>query len=390
MKKYEDLKVKAYENISKYKDIAIELNDYLADNPEVSGEEFKSSKKIVDLLREHGYQVEYPFAGYETAFRAKLGNKTYKRNIAILTEYDALPEIGHACGHCTSAAISILTALAVKDMQEELDANIEIIGTPVEETDGAKCTMAKNGVFDKYDMALMVHLYGENLISPNLLALDSFMYTFHGKSAHASADPWEGINALNAVQLMFHAIDMLRQHVKPDVRMHGVIKNGGLAPNIVPEIASAEFYIRSLDRNYLNELGKKVDDCAKGAAIATGTTFEKTPTAESYDNLKPNKIGLLALAETYEELGLEIGDTEKVFGSSDAGNVSMVCPAFHPLLQIVDASVALHTREFEKGVRSQRAYEGIETGAKILSLQILKIFTDEEKFQAMKQDFLKN
>ena len=189
---------------------------------------------------------------------------------------------------------------------------------------------------------------------------------------------------------MFHAIDMLRQHVKPDVRMHGVIKNGGLAPNIVPEIASAEFYIRSLDRNYLNELGKKVDDCAKGAAIATGTTFEKTSTAESYDNLKPNKTGLLVLEETYKELGLEIGDTEKVFGSSDAGNVSMICPAFHPLLQIVDASVALHTREFEKEVKSERAYQGIETGAKILSLQILKIFTDEEKFQSMKQDFLKN
>ena len=142
--------------------------------------------------------------------------------------------------------------------------------------------------------------------------------------------------------------------------------------------------------NYLNELGKKVDDCAKGAAIATGTTFEKTSTAESYDNLKPNKTGLLVLEETYKELGLEIGDTEKVFGSSDAGNVSMICPAFHPLLQIVDASVALHTREFEKEVKSERAYQGIETGAKILSLQILKIFTDEEKFQSMKQDFLKN
>ena len=390
MKKYEILKSKAYDNISSYKEIAIELNDYLADNPEISGEEYKSSKRIVDILTGHGYHVEYPFAGYETAFRAKLGNKTYKRNIAILTEYDALPEIGHACGHCTSAAISILTALAVKDMQEELDANIEIIGTPVEETDGAKCTMAKNGVFDKYDMALMVHLYGENLISPNLLALDSFIYTFHGKSAHASAAPWEGVNALNAVQLMFHAIDMLRQHVKPDVRMHGVIKNGGLAPNIVPEIASAEFYIRSLDRNYLNELGKKVDDCAKGAAIATGTTFEKTSTAESYDNLKPNKTGLLVLEETYKELGLEIGDTEKVFGSSDAGNVSMMRTAFQPHPQIVDASVALHTREFEKEVKSERAYQGIETGAKILSLQILKIFTDEEKFQSMKQDFLKN
>lgn len=388
MEKYEKLKEIAYENISKHASLARDLNDYLADNPEISGEEYQSSKRIVDLLVKQGYDVEYPFAGYETAFKAKLGDKSYKRKIAILTEYDALPEIGHACGHCTSAAISILTALAVKEMQEELDANIEIIGTPVEETDGAKCTMVKNGVFDSYDMALMVHLYGENLIAPNLLALDSYQYTFFGKSAHASVAPWDGINALNAAQLMFHGVDMLRQHVKPDVRMHGIIKDGGMAPNIVPEIASAEFYVRSLDRKYLNELVEKVDNCAKGAAIATGTTFQKAPTAEGYDNLKPNRTGLSVLSETYEELGLEIGDTQKIFGSSDAGNVSSVCPTFHPLLQIVDENVALHTREFEKAVKSERAHKGIETGAKILSLQILKIFTDDEKFQAMKRDFL--
>lgn len=388
MEKYEALKAKVYENILQNKAVAVELNDYLADNPEISGEEYQSSKRIVEVLSEYGYEIEYPFAGYETAFKARLGGKQYRRKIAILMEYDALPEIGHACGHCTSAAISLLTALAVKDFQEELDANIDLIGTPVEETDGAKCTMAKKGVFDQYDMALMVHLYNENLITPKLLALDSYLYTFHGKSAHASAAPWDGVNALNAVQLMFHGIDMLRQHVKPDVRMHGVIKDGGLAPNIVPEMASAEFYIRSLDRAYLNNLVEKVDNCARGAALATGTSFEKVATAESYDNLKENKTGLEVLAETYRELGLEVGNTEKVFGSSDMGNVSMVCPSFHPLVQIVDESAALHTRDFEKGVKGERAYEGIVTGAKILSLQILKIFTDEDKFRAMKADHI--
>lgn len=389
MKNYEQLKKEAYSNIETYKNLGNNLNDYLADNPEISGEEFKASQEITGILRKQGYEVEHPFAGYETAFKAVYGENNHSRKIAVMTEYDALPGIGHACGHCTSAAISLLTGLSLKDLQDDLDADIHIIGTPVEETDGAKCTMVKEGVFNDYDMALMVHLYGENLLAPRLQALDSFLYQFHGKPAHASAAPWEGNNALNGVQLMFHAIDMLRQHVKPDVRIHGVIRDGGLAPNIVPETASAEFYIRSMNRDYLNDLVKKIDDCARGAAIATQTTFEKTPTAESYDNLKENATGLSVLAESYEELGLKIGDTERVFGSSDAGNVSMVCPTFHPILQIVDPSVAIHTREFAEAVKSPWAYEGILNGAKILVLQILKIFTDKDKFEAMQKDFLK-
>lgn len=389
MENYEQLKKHAYLNIESYKKLCNDLNDYLADNPEVSGEEFESSRKIVEILRGQGYQVEFPFAGYETAFKATYGDKKHSRKIAIMTEYDALPGIGHACGHCISAAISILTGLSLKEMQEDLDVDIDIIGTPIEETDGAKCTMVKKGVFDQYDMALMVHLYGENLLAPRLQALDSYIYKFYGKSAHAAAAPWEGQNALNGVQLMFHATDMLRQHVKPDVRMHGVVRDGGLAPNIVPETASAEFYIRSMSREYLNDLMKKIDDCARGAAVATQTTFEKITTAESYDNLKENHTGMSVLAEIYDELGLELGDTEKVFGSSDAGNVSMVCPTFHPILQIVDPTVAIHTREFADAVKSPRAYEAIIKGSKILILQILKIFTDRDKFEAMKSDFEK-
>jgi amidohydrolase len=386
---YQKLTEKAYSEIENYKHACHALNDDLADNPEISGEEYESSRKIVELLNSNGYNTEYPYAGYETAFKAVYGADNHSRKIVIMAEYDALPGIGHACGHCTSAAISLLAGLALKDLQEELDVDIHILGTPVEETDGAKCTMAKNGVFDGYDMALMVHLYGENLLAPKLQALNSYLYTFHGKSAHASAAPWEGENALNAVQLMFHALDMLRQHVKPDVRIHGVVRDGGLAPNIVPESASAEFYIRSMDREYLNSLVKKVDDCAKGASIATQTTYEKVATAESYDNLKRNATGMEVLAETYQELGLELGDTEKVFGSSDAGNVSMVCPTFHPILQIVDSEVAIHTREFAEAVKSPRAHQAIIDGSKILILQVLKIFTNSEKIESMRLDFKK-
>lgn len=388
---YEQLKERIFAEIEKNRAELTALNDDIADHPEVSGEEYETSEKIVELLKKHGYETEYPFAGLDTAFKAIYGKNDHKYKVAILTEYDALPEIGHACGHCLSGSISILAGLATKDLKDELNTDIHILGTPVEETEGAKCTMVKNGIFDEYDMAIMVHLYNGNLLAPKLQALASFMYRFHGKAAHASSAPWDGANAFNAAQLMFHAVDMQRQHSKPDAQFHGIIRNSGEAPNIVPEEVTAEFYIRALDKNYLLELIKKVDACAEGAAIATGTSWDKYPTAEMYDNMKPNETGLSALGEIFEELGLPLnGDTEKIFGSSDAGNVSFVCPGFHPCLQVVDEDIAIHTRGFAECMKSERAHQGLSDGAKIIALQIAKIFSDEEKIKAMKADFAKN
>lgn len=243
MGEYTRIKEKIISEIEHNKVQLTQLNDDIFDHPEISGQEYETSKKIVTLLADKGYETEYPFSGLDTAFKAVFGKNNHKYKIAIMTEYDALPEIGHACGHCLSGSISILAGLSLKDLQDELDADIHIIGTPIEETDGAKCEMVKNGVFNDYDMAMMVHLYNANLIAAKFLALDSYMYEFHGKAAHASAAPWDGINAFNGAQLMFHAIDMLRQHSTPDVRMHGIIREGGEAPNIVPEKVTAEVYI---------------------------------------------------------------------------------------------------------------------------------------------------
>lgn len=366
----------------------IALNDNLADHPEVSGQEVETSRKLVELLRGHGYTVEHPYAGLPTAFRAVYGADCHSHKIAILTEYDALPEIGHACGHCLSGSISILAALALRELQDVLDADIHLVGTPVEETDGAKCGMAERGVFDGYDMAVMVHLYNSNLLAPNLQALACYEYTFHGKAAHASAAPWEGVNALNAVQLMFHAIDMMRQHVRPDAQFHGVVRNGGKAPNIVPETASAEFFIRALDKEYLRRLIQQTDRCAEGAAIATGTTWEKQETACVYDNLKPNPTGIAALAEIYQELGLPLnGDPDKIFGSSDAGNVSFVCPTFHPCLQVVDGDVAIHTRAFAEAMKTDRAHQALAAGARIIARMAAKIFGDPDRVRGLREDF---
>lgn len=388
MEKYLELKEKIAQAVKENLQDAIALNDDLADHPELSGEEYESSRKIVELLKRKGFEVEYPFAGLPTSFKATYGRNDHKYKVAIMTEYDALPGIGHACGHCVSGAISVLAGIAASKLQDALDADIDVIGTPVEETDGAKCALIKKGVFDHYDMAMMIHLYDQNLIYCTLNGLASYLYTFHGKAAHASAAPWDGINALNAAQLMFHGTDCLRQHVTPDVRIHGVIRNGGEAPNIVPEEASAEFYVRSLDLDYMMDVVRKVDDCAAGGALATQCTWDKVETAATYANMRRNYTGEDALREIYEELDIDInGDHEKIFGSSDAGNVSFVCPTFHPTLQIVDRGVPIHTREFAQAVKTERAHEAIALGANVIALQIAKIFSDENKIKQMKADF---
>ena len=390
MDKYLELKEKILSEIKANLLELITLNDDLADHPEVSGQEFETSRKIVELLRKNGFETEYPFTGLETAFRGIYGSNDHKYKVAIMTEYDALPEIGHACGHCVSGSISILAGIGLAKLQDELDADIHIVGTPIEETDGAKCRLVEDGIFDQYDMAMMIHLYDQNLIYCKLLGLASYEFHFHGKAAHASQAPWEGNNALNAAQLMFHGIDMLRQHVTPDVRMHGIYTNGGAAPNIVPEEASAHFYVRALNKAYLADLLRKIDDCARGAAIMTQTTWDKVQIDKTYDNLKRNPAGEALLTEVYNELGVDInGDHDEIFGSSDAGNVSFACPTFHPTLQLAERGVALHTKEFASLVKTPKAHECIETGADIIALQIAKIFSNEENIRKIKEDFKK-
>ena len=388
MVSYNDLKAVLLASIQTDLPALCALNDHLADHPEISGQETETCRTLTGLLRERGYRVETPFAGLPTAFRAVLGPDTHSHKIAILTEYDALPELGHACGHCLSGSISLLAALALGPLQDRLDADIHLVGTPMEEDIGGKALMVKQGIFAPYDMAMMVHLYDQNLLAPKLLAMDSFLYTFHGRPAHASNAPWEGRNALNGAMLMLHAMDMLRQHVKPDVRMHSVIRNGGEAPNIVPEEATAEVYVRALDRVYLNDVIRMVDDCARGAAIATQTTWEKSATAEPYDNLVPNRTGLESLEEVFRDLGLPLnGDPSIIFGSSDVGNVSFVCPTFHPCLQVVDRGVAIHTRAFASAMKTERAHRALADGAALIACQIARIFSDPQRIRGLKEDF---
>lgn len=391
MDKYLAIREKIDEAIEKnLKEIA-ELSDYIADHPEVSGEEYETSKKLVETLRAKGFETEYPFAGLETSFRAIYGPNDHKYKVAVLTEYDALPGIGHACGHNLSGAISLLAGIAASGIQDELDCDIHVVGTPAEETDGAKCGMCNQGIFKNYDMAIMVHLYDQNLVYCRLNGLSCIQYDFYGKASHAGASPWEGRNALNAAMLMIHGLDCIRGCCTPDSRLNSIILKGGYAAGSIPEDAKVETWTRSPNYEYMLKLNERAENCAKGAALMAECEYESKFVAEIYKTMRRNYTGEAAIEDVFNELGLEInGDHKKLFGSSDIGNVSFECPAFHPTLQLAERGTAIHTREFMACVKGEKAHKCLADGAKLISHTIAKIFSDEEKIKKMKEDFEAN
>ena len=363
---------------------AYELNDYLADHPELSGEEYESSKIIVELLRKHGLEVEYPFAGLDTAFRAQI-NPEKKHRVALLTEYDALPEIGHACGHCASGSASVLAGLSLYKIASELDFGIDIIGTPDEEVHGGKCMMCESGAFDGYDFAAMAHMAGENASLINFIALDGMIIKFRGVGAHAAQAPHEGRNALNAARLFFDAIDMMRQHIIPEARIHGYIRNGGTASNVVPGYAEIEFLTRAPKREQLNDITQWVHDCAKAAALATRTECEIEAYGKPFNEVYISPAGLDLMDECFTELGMSNSKYHVgMIGSSDIGNVDDICPAFHPLVSI-GPPFNVHTKEFSAAIKDELAHQAINNAAKLLLSITLKLYGESGRLDELKK-----
>lgn len=367
---------------------AVALSDDIADHPELGSEEYETSRKLVSFLGDSGFTVEYPYAGLDTAFMARMGRPGSDGRVAIMVEYDALPEIGHACGHNLHGVMSLLAGLGLEEAMKEIDGELLLIGTPAEETNGAKVEMADKGVFDGLDLAFMIHCCGGRTFVPyQALAMDAIEFTFHGKPAHAAGMPWEGKNALNGVQLLFHAVDMLRQHVKPEVRMHGYISSGGVAPNIVPDLAVARFYFRAPKRAYLDAIVEQITRCARGAAMATATEVEWRNFEVSFDDMVPNPSGEKAMTAVFEELGVTLSPCPGSMGSSDVGNVSHRCPALQPEMDIsAGRHIAAHTHEFAEAVKGAPAHETLVKGAKALGRMALRTFLDPELRRRMKEE----
>ncbi|MBX9988844.1 MULTISPECIES: M20 family metallopeptidase [Priestia] len=378
------------ETINKLQDTFYDVSKYIGQNPELGHEEFKACKALTDVLKEQGFTVEIGTCDLPTAFTAVYDSQKPGPSIGFMAEYDALPDLGHACGHNLIGTMSIAAGIGLSKAVAETGGKVYVYGTPAEETRGGKVTMAEQGIFNHLDVAMMVHPYYCHQKSGRSLAMDAIQFEFFGKSAHAAAAPHEGINALDGVLQTFNSINALRQHVKPDVRIHGVITEGGKVANVVPDYAVAQFYVRASTRAYVDEVTDKVKACANGAALATGTKLKISNYEFSYDDMQTNQT----LSDVYTSNLISLGVSEQSItedqgdhGSLDMGNVSQVVPAIHPYIQICDDYFVCHTHEFREAALSEQGREAMILGAQTMALTGYDVLTNQALLQKIKEEF---
>ena len=381
-----NIKEKLYNNIENLKNEIENISEFVFEHAELGNEEYISSAYLVQKLKEYGFQVTYPYLDIPTAFRAE-----YKKGdglkIAFLPEYDALPGYGetkdknaHACGHNWIAATTLGAAIGLATLDENFNGTIVVIGTTAEETVGGKCELVDKGAFSDIDAVIQMHLGAENNINVLTLAMDSIEFNFFGVASHAAAYPEKGVNALDAVNLMFAGVNALRQHMKADARVAGIITEGGMACNIVPDKASCRYYIRSKERTYLKELTQKIINCARGAALMTGAELEYHNFENSYDNLIYNESLRNLLKTNLKDLGVSnFVDDFEASGSSDIGNVSQVCPTVYCEIDTeAYPKVFAHHETFLDYVHGENARTTLDIATKAMAYTALQIFLDPQ------------
>ena len=375
--------------IEKHWQQAVELSDDLYAHPELPDQEFRSSQKVVDMLRAAGYEVEYPYMGYPTGFRAVLKNGEGP-SAALLIEYDALPELGHACGHNAHCAMAVLAALALAEAKDQFQGTVYAFGTPAEEENGAKIGMAAKGAFDGLSLATMIHSWSgpASISDMDVLSLRCYLVEFKGVSAHAVAGPWKGHSALAAARKFIDLIDARRECFTPDVHVNSVFKESGLQPSILPDRAVVRIEFRTDSMAKLEQVDEIIEKCAKGAAMALDCTVSFSKGTEDFADM----VRVPVLEDAVEDLLHEMGRASEPVripnGSSDVGNVSYHCPAIQPLLTIGETFYALHTPEFREETIKEPAHQAIADGAKLLGSLVLRALTDEEFRDAAQKSYL--
>ncbi len=394
MKKKTDLdrdKEKVTLSIDTLKDELVLIGQNIYEHPEEGLKEINASKQLCDYLATHDFEITTPIANLDTAFTASYSNNSDGPVIALLAEYDALPNIGHACGHNLIGTAAIGAAVALKQ-SIDFNGTIRVIGCPAEEAgvDGAggKVVLADNGCFQSVDLSMIFHPMPLTMVGGETAALIGLEFRFKGKAAHSAGNPWDGRNALDGVLQMYNAINALRQHMREDIRIHGIITHGGDAPNIVPEYAAARFFIRSQNNNRLHETIKRVKDCAKGAAISTGTQLEVKTFCNFYESMKSNSVINDVYTQNLKSLGFWIEGIKKGKGSTDVGNVSRVVPTSELGIRLGHGIVP-HTREFLQAAGSKKGYEVMILGAKILAMSAVDFFQSPELLKKAAEEFKK-
>ncbi len=366
------------------------LNYEIYKNPELGNEEYFAAKLHMDLLKKYGFTVEENYKDVKTGFKATYDSGKPGLKIAYLAEYDALPGIGHGCGHNLVGTVSTGAGITLKNFIDEIGGTVIVFGTPAEETSGAKVTFAEEGAFDDIDIAIITHPLDGYINSGATSALEPVQFEFFGKTAHAASSPEKGINALDAAISTINNINAMREHVRSDSTIHGIIVEGGKAANIVPDYAKVQYYVRSPKKTYNLELLERVKNCARAGALATGARLEITKYEYSYDNIVTNQ----KLSEIFSETIYEVGGIKMLpglpnEGSADAGQVSQICPTIHPYFDIVDndSSILVHSVEFADRSVTPYALKQMKITLSTAVLTAIKIMTNEDLYKEIKFEF---
>ena len=365
------------------------LSQAIYDNPELGNQEFEACRRHTEFLQSHGFRVEVGVEGLETAFKASYRSEKPGPSIGFMAEYDALPGIGHGCGHNLIGTVASGAGVVLSKFIDEIGGSVEVYGTPAEETWGAKVVLADQGWFDHLAAALIAHPSAQYHKSGKALAMDALRFEFFGRPAHAASCPEEGINALEGAIQLFVNTNGLRQHIRSDARIHGIIKEGGVAANIVPEYACAEFYVRATTKRYLDELVEKVKACANAAAISTGCELKISNYEASYTHFAVNETLSETFTKNLYDAGVErVNEPRTSVGSNDMANISLRCPAIHPYFGISECGVLPgHTREFAEATVTDYAKKQMGMVVRAMAMTGAQIIMDPQLCQAIRQEF---
>lgn len=356
-----------------------DISRWMYENPELAYEERESSARLVAFLGELGYAVEYPAFGLDTAFAARAGQGD--RHVAICAEYDALPGVGHACGHNIIATAALGAAAALAPIVDDLGITLSILGTPAEEKYGGKIDLIDAGAFEGIDAAMMVHPSTVDVVDPRVIAVAHIDVHYRGKAAHASAYPQLGINALDAAVQAYVNVSTLRQHIYPTDKLHGIIAEGGEAPNVIPDYTRSSWYVRAENRVRLDELMPRVVACFEAAATATGCELEVEHVGHTYDELLSNPL----MTDLYARNSVALGRTmlrgadlpPSQTGSTDMGNVSRLVPSIHPMLSINCLPAVNHQKEFAAHTVTAAGERAIHDGALGMAWTIIDLAEED-------------
>jgi len=395
MKELEKLKNYVAQQVEQLKNELFEISDWLYDHPELGSEEYKSLKYLASYLHKKGFKIFEGTAKIPTAFVASVGKGFPK--IAFLAEYDALPGIGHGCGHNMIAAAAVGAAIAVCEVLEQVGGTVMVIGTPDEEGRGryagSKALLVKARIFRGIDAVLMMHGSTRYSVGGPALAVKDLLITFKGRSSHAAASPEKGVNALDAAILTYVAVNTLRQHVRRDanVVIHGIIAEGGTASNVIPDKAIVKYGARSSDTKYVDELVEKIKNCARGAAVATGAKVSFESKMPMYQGIKHNITLEDLVAKNLRKLGVKVQDpaeTRKQMprASTDFGNVTQVVPAVSLSTKICPTATPGHSTAFRDATKTDQGRKGLLTATKVMAMTAVDLMADKTILRRMKKE----